>query len=121
MKTQDILSLISGLFAVVGGLLIVYSLTIEGSVFFSIAGQVSVAFAMILFGLLHHINGEDDLFHAETAGALAIAALSTPPLIPAGLLENFIIAIGVIMMAGSVGYIYYFYVWPEIKKEIGIK
>lgn len=121
VKTQDILSLISGLFAVIGGILIVYSLTQDGSVLFSMAGQVSVAFAMLVFGLMHHIRGEDDLFHAETAGALAIAALSTPPIIPSGLLENFIIALGLIMMAGSVGYIYYFYVWPEIKKQIGIK
>lgn len=121
MKTQDILSLVSGLFAVIGGVLIVYSSTLDGATLFGIAGQISVALAMIVFGLIHHINGEDDLFHAETAGALSIAALSSPPLIPAGILENFIIAIGLITMAGSVGYIYYFYVWPELKSEIGIK
>lgn len=121
VKLQELFSLISGFFAIAGGILIAYSMLTDASLLFSMTGQISVAFSMIIFGLMHHIRGEDDLYHAEMIGAVSIAALSAPPLLPSGLLENIIIAMGVVGMASSVAYIYYFYVMPEIKSELGIK
>ncbi len=121
MKLQDLLVFAAGLFALIGGGLMAYAYLLSGTINFGMAGQISVALSVVLYGLYHHATGEDDLYHAEMVCALGIAALTSPPLIPAGLLENLVIAVGVISLAISVIYIYLFFVFPELKKELGIK
>jgi len=121
MKIQNLLVYIAGIFAITGGILMFYAYILGGTINFGMAGQVSVALSLVFYGLHHHVIGDDDLYHAEMVCAIGIAALASPPLIPAGLLENLVIGVGIISLVLSVGYIYFFYVFPEIKKEIGIK
>ncbi len=121
MRIQDLLVFVAGIFALTGGGLMAYAYLLSGSINFGMAGQISVALSVVFYGFYHHVVGEDDLYHAEMVCALGIAALTSPPLIPAGLLENLVIAVGAISLAISVIYIYVFYVFPEIKKELGIK